>query len=350
MKKILLLLIGSFFLLFNVNASNEDSLEFSEADMKNLTKIISADTSIKYKTGIIHVNSEIKLNVPKGYKFMSQKDAEYVVFELWGNPRTEDLIGMIVKEDYSTLNYDAWAFVVSYENSGYVKDEDANDIDYEELMTEIQSGEEESNKQRKEAGFPAMHIIGWASTPFYDKEHNILHWAKSITFDESEDTTLNYDVRILGRKGILSLNAVGVVSQLEDIKAHIPDIISIAEFKEGNKYQDFNPDYDKVAAYSIGGLIAGKLLAKAGIIALLLKNIKLIVLGAIALFGSFGKKIIGFFRRKKEDEETETPAVIEPETPSESVPETIAEAETPKDPETPSEPESEANDEPKQIQ
>ncbi len=346
MKKILLLLFSSFLLLFNAIASNDDSLEFSEADLKSLTKLINADTSIKYKTGIIHVNSEIKMNVPKGYKFMSQKDAEYVVFELWGNPRTEDIIGMIVKEDYSTLNYDAWAFVVSYENSGYVKDEDANDIDYEELMTEIQSGEEESNKQRKEAGFPGMHIIGWASTPFYDKEHNILHWAKSITFDESEDTTLNYDVRILGRQGILSLNAVGVISQLEDIKAHIPDIINIAEFKDGNKYKDFNPDYDKVAAYTVGGLIAGKLLAKAGIIALLLKNIKLIVLGAIALFGSFGKKIIGFFRRKKEDEETETPIASEPESPAKSESETLAELE----PETPAESEPESNDEPKQIQ
>ena len=32
-------------------------------------------------------------------------------------------------------------------------------------------------------------------------------------------------------------------------------------------YSEFNPDIDTVAAYGIGGLIAGKVLAKAGVLA-----------------------------------------------------------------------------------
>jgi uncharacterized membrane-anchored protein len=125
-----------------------------------------------------------------------------------------------------------------------------------------------------------------------------LHWAKSITFGDSEDTTLNYDVRILGRKGILSLNAVGTITQLDEIKKHVPEIIHIATFKKGSSYADFDPSVDKVAAYTIGGLVAGKLLAKAGLIALLLKNIKLVLLGILALFGGFKNKILGLFKRK----------------------------------------------------
>lgn len=231
---------------------------------------------------------------------MSKQDAEYVVFDFWGNPRQEGLLGMIVKDDYSITDPSAWAFIVTYDNSGYVKDEDANDIDYDDMMDELKSGEADENEERVKEGYPAIHMIGWATKPYYDKNNNILHWAKSMVFGETPvDTTLNYDVRILGRKGVLSLNAVGNTQQLADIKSHIPDIIHIAKFKEGSKYMDFDPDIDQVAAYSIGGLVAGKLLAKAGILALLLKNIKLIAFGLIALFGKFGKKILGFFSSKK---------------------------------------------------
>ena len=50
---------------------------------------------------------------------------------------------------------------------------------------------------------------------------------------------------------------------------------------------------DDVAAYGIGGLIAGKILAKAGFFAVILKFWKIIAVGAIGLFSVFKKKIFG---------------------------------------------------------
>ena len=293
-------------------AQSTDSLSSEES--AQVQKIIDKDKSIQYKTGKVDVDSDVKLNIPTGYKFMSKADAEYVVFDFWGNPRSEGLLGMIVKNNYSIIDQNAWAFIVTYENSGFVKDEDAEDIDYDEMLEDLQAAEEEENKQRAEAGFGPIHMTGWAAKPFYDKKNNILHWAKALKFGDATDTTLNYDVRILGRKGVLSLNAVGSVSQLGDIKAHVPDIIHIAQFKEGSRYQDFDPDVDQVAAYTIGGLVAGKLLAKVGIFALLLKNIKLVIFALIAVFGTLRNKIFGFFKKKE-------PAVIAaaaPETPNDT--------------------------------
>ena len=67
----------------------------------------------------------------------------------------------------------------------------------------------------------------------------------------------------------------------------------------GNTYADFNPSIDKVAAYGIGALIAGKVAAKAGLlkglIALLLASKKLLVVAAIAI-GAAVKSLLG---RKK---------------------------------------------------
>ncbi|MCU0423086.1 MAG: DUF2167 domain-containing protein [Bacteroidia bacterium] len=310
MKRFFLFLLLSVALTAATYADSSDSSSLNSDELNYLNKLLHADSTVTFQTGVIQASEEITLNIPKGYKFIGKKDAEMIVFEIWGNPSTLGILGMIVKEDYRVTNITDWAFVVSYENSGYVKDDDASDVDYTELMKEIQASEVEENKERVARGYDAIHVLGWASEPFYDQEQHILHWAKSMVFGENGDTTLNYDVRILGRRGILSLNAVGSIGQLNDIKSHINQIIKIATFTEGNQYKDFNPDVDQVAAYTVGGLIAGKVLAKVGVFAFLLKYIKLIVLGGIALIGGFGKRIIGMFRKK--EEETITPVNEEP--------------------------------------
>lgn len=312
MKKLCLFLI---FLLCTQLSFSQTTDSSSLAEEKDFQKILDRDKAIKYQTGNVEINSDVKLSIPAGYKFMSQKDAEFVVYDFWGNPKQDGLLGMIVKENYSIAQPSDWAFIVTYDNSGFVKDEDAADIDYDEMMENLQSEEEEGNEERAKEGYPPIHMIGWASKPFYDKSNNILHWAKSIKFGDDADTTLNYDVRILGRKGVLSLNAVGTIDQIAEIKSHIPDIVHIAKFKDGSKYTDFDPKIDKIAAYTIGGLVAGKLLAKVGLLALLLKNIKLVLLAAGVMFGGLRNKIVGFFSKKKKPAETPEPTDnnIEPE-------------------------------------
>lgn len=267
----------------------------------------SIDASIDYQTGNVPVKGVAEIQVPEGYKFIPTKDARMIVEDLWGNPEDPDVVGMLVKSDYS-IGSGMWAFVLSYEESGYVKDEDADDIDYDEMLEAIQENEEEVNKERAELGYESAYVLDWAVKPFYDKERKILHWAKKIQFgDEVQNDdylTLNYDVRFLGRKGVLSMNAVGTMDQLDSVNNHIPDILSSTTFNKGYAYSDFNPSVDKVAAYTIGGLIAGKLLAKTGIFVLLLKNIKLIILALIGFFGAFRKKIAKLFSRNKDEDYT----------------------------------------------
>jgi uncharacterized membrane-anchored protein len=323
LRSVFVLLFSAFSVLSTnlVVAQEADSSAVTEEAIVAI--LDSIDKSIDYKTGEVVVGDMVKLAVPGGYKFIPADKANMIITDLWGNPKRDDILGMVVKADYKPSEGSAWAFIVTYDESGYVKDEDADDIDYDDLKKDIQKDELEVNKTRKEAGYDEVHFIDWAAKPFYDKDKKILHWAKKIQFgatpENAGDLTLNYEVRILGRKGVLSLNAVGTMSQLAEINQHVPDVLAIAKFTDGNKYSDFDPSIDKVAAYTIGGLIAGKLIAKTGILVLLLKNIKLIALGLIALFGAFRKRIGGWFSRKKDDDNlTPAPAVIEP--PVEGVP------------------------------
>ena len=63
---------------------------------------------------------------------------------------------------------------------------------------------------------------------------------------------------------------------------------------QGSRYEDFNPELDKVAAYGIGALVAGKVVAKTGLLAaglLLLKKFGVFILvGLGAIFGKFFKR------------------------------------------------------------
>jgi uncharacterized membrane-anchored protein len=101
------------------------------------------------------------------------------------------------------------------------------------------------------------------------------------------------------------MNIITGMSMLPEVKKDINIILASTNFNTGQTYADFNEDTDKLAEYGIGGLIVGGILAKTGILAkigiFLLKIIKPLIFGIIALFAFLGKK---FFARKKEEEET----------------------------------------------
>jgi uncharacterized membrane-anchored protein len=163
----------------------------------------------------------------------------------------------------------------------------------------MKSEQELANAERQKLGYDQLHLVGWASKPFYDKENKVLHWAKELDVDGSEEHTLNYDVRVLGRKGVLSLNAVASIKDLEEVRKNVPAILKMSNFEAGYKYSEFNPDIDEVAAWTIGGLVAGKILAKAGLFVVLIKFWKLIALAIAGAGGSIWRFITG--RRKQDD-------------------------------------------------
>lgn len=191
-----------------------------------------------------------------------------------------------------------------------MKDNDADDIDYDDLLEEMRADEAEINKERANLGYESIKLVGWAAEPFYDKERKVLHWAKELKFGEVEFNTLNYNVRVLGRKGVLILNAVGSMDQLPIVNQNINNVLSSVDFSSGYKYAEFDPKLDDVAAWTLGGLVAGKVLAKVGILALLLKNIKLVALAVFAFGGAIWRFVTG---RRKEDTSTPNEPMIQRE-------------------------------------
>jgi uncharacterized membrane-anchored protein len=260
------------------------------------------EKEFKYQTGTVTLEGGIaKINVPKGFHFLGKEDAEKVVYEMWGNPRSGSIAGLLTSENQKVLSENSWAFIITFDDMGYVSDTDADKINYDDMLKEIQEAEKEENKEREAQGFPAIHLVGWAQKPYYDKNRKVLHWAKELAFGGETDHTINYNVRVLGRKGVLVLNAVGNMGNLPDINKNIESVLNSVEYTEGNKYQEFQPSLDKVAAWTIGGLVAGKVMAKIGIVAVIAKFGKVILLAVGGGASAVWRFIRG--RRKEEDEE-----------------------------------------------
>jgi uncharacterized membrane-anchored protein len=262
--------------------------------------------SLHQDTGTVAIPAaKATLHLTPGYSFLPAKDAQRVLSELWSNPPDQDVLGMVLpsEDPHVLLDPDSWAVVVTYTDEGYVSDADAAKIDYDDMLEQMQKGTREANAERLEQGYPAIDLLGWAEPPHYDGAAHKLYWARDLKFskkDGSDDgRALNYDIRVLGRKGYLSLNAVAPIEQLAQVRADMPQVLAMTEFDPGEGYADYNPTTDRLAAYGIGALVAGGIAAKAGLFAklglLLLAFKKVVLIGLAAIGGLFSK----LFKRRR---------------------------------------------------
>lgn len=254
--------------------------------------IDSIHQTFEWRTGQVALGPGLAvLDVPPGFKYLDPEQSAFVLSGLWGNPPDSSTLGMLFPQGLNPLDSSSWAFNIQYSPLGYVKDSDADEIDYAQLLADMQADANASNAAREAEGYERVELIGWASEPYYDAQAHVLHWAKDIRFGSSEAHTLNYNIRILGRKGVLVINAIADMGQLAEVKGHVPAIQAAVQFNEGYRYDDFDPKLDEVAAVTIGGLVAGKVLAKAGFFALLAKFWKLIAAGAVVAAGAIYRLI-----------------------------------------------------------
>ncbi len=272
------------------------------ADAMHAMILEEFEAGLTYHRGDIELSGGLAvLHLGDDLRYLDPEDADKVLTEAWDNPPGPLTLGMIVPARVSPLDQDeGWGVIITFAKDGYVDDDDADDIDYDDLLEQMQEGTEADNPDRTRQGYAAVHLVGWAEPPHYDEDGHRLYWAKDLSFDDTAQHSLNYAIRVLGRRGVLELNAVADMEQLPAIKPEMETILSRVEFSTGHRYEDFDPNIDTVAAYGIGGLIAGKVLTKAGLFAGLFKFLvaakKFLLLGLVA----FGVALKRFFGRKED--------------------------------------------------
>lgn len=240
------------------------------------------------------------IEVPEGYLFADKAETKKIM-ALTGNPPSDLEVGLIAPADEAKT----WFLVFEYEEVGYVKDDDKDEIDADAILTSIREGTEAANEEREKMGSDPIEIVGWFEKPHYDSNSHNLVWA--IEGKSKEDGLVNYDVRLLGRRGYVSATLVTDPKALATDLPHVQALLGGFSFNQGNRYAEWKAG-DKVAEYGLTALVAGGVGAaamKLGLFAqlgkFLAKGWKLVVVG-IAGLGALVKRLFG-----KKEQETETP-------------------------------------------
>jgi uncharacterized membrane-anchored protein len=214
--------------------------------------------TLNYRTGSIPVGDQLAtINVQQNFRYLDNSDTQTFLTKVWGNPpgAGKNSLGMLLPISGSPLSPEGFAIIIDYDAVGYVSDDDAEKINYPELLRDMQDQTRAASKKRVADGYESLELLGWARQPYYDKASKKLYWAKRLRFGDATDETLNYNIRILGRRGVLNLNVVASMEALPWIDRQNGDVLSMVSFNQGNLYKEFNPSIDEAAAYGIAGLI-----------------------------------------------------------------------------------------------
>ncbi len=192
-----------------------------------------------------HLGDEATLRVSDGYQFLDIQGTRRFN-ELAENPSDGS--------DEYTLAGNGWVAFFSYGDVGYVKDDDT--IDPDTILSNIRKGTAEANLERRKRGWGEMSILGWNTPPEYDSQLKTLTW--SILGESTDDhkKVVNYNARLLGRHGVMSVVLVTGPDKLASAIRDFKDQVQGFQYVAGETYSEYQPG-DHVAAYGLAALITG---------------------------------------------------------------------------------------------
>jgi uncharacterized membrane-anchored protein len=236
-----------------------------------------------------------QIDVPAGYVFLDGKDYR-ALLKAEGEPVSGREMGSL-----RPTNED-WAVVFRFNDIGYVKDDDKDKLDADKLLEAIKRGTAAANKQRQEAGNPPIEVVGWDFPPRYNSETHNLEWAIRGTCMGQQ--ILNYNTRLLGRKGVMEVVLIVEPDKLSATLPSFRNLLAGYAFQTGQTYAEYRSG-DKVAKYGLGALVVGGAAigaAKLGMFAwlavLLKKAGKLIVVAFVAVVAFFKRMLGKLFGRR----------------------------------------------------
>ncbi len=252
-----------------------------------------------------------EIKVPEGYRFAGA-DGTRKFLELTQNPPTGGELGVLIperKDNEETAGF--WFVIFEFNNIGYVKDDDRDKLNADNLLKELQTNTEEGNKERARRGWPAYNIDGWFKSPYYDVSTKNLTWATRGHSLENgkEEKSVNYSVRILGRRGTVDVDLVLGPDAVSTVLPRFAEVLGGFSFKAGHSYAEFRPG-DKVAEYGLAALVAGGATAIALKTGLLAKFWKLIVALFVGLAAML-KRAFNYLKRVLAGKASEETAELE---------------------------------------
>jgi hypothetical protein len=97
--------------------------------------------------GKVSLGKHAEINVPEGYQFTAAEGTQRLL-QLMGNPTSGAELGFLAPTKMD------WFVVFEFNDVGYVKDDEKDQLNADKMLEAIRRGTEEANKERKEMGVP----------------------------------------------------------------------------------------------------------------------------------------------------------------------------------------------------
>lgn len=239
---------------------------------------------------VAKLGSNATITVQEGQFFLNGSDTKKLM-EMWGNLPQSYKGGILANDESYVITF-------TFNPIGYVKDDEKQNLDADELLEQLIEMQEAANKERKKVGKETLTVTGWATEPKYNEETNNLEWALKLKAEDGTET-VNHNIKILGRKGVTDATLICDPATLDSLLPTLDNTLATFAYTQGNKYSEYK-EGDKVAEYGLKALMLGGgvyAASKMGLFALLGKFWKAIVAGIIVVGAALKSFIFG---KKKE--------------------------------------------------
>ena len=239
-----------------------------------------------------------EIDVPEGYRFTGDSGTQKIM-QAFGNPISGRELGYLDRQEAD------WFLVFEFDDGGYVNDDEKDALADDALLGSIREGTRQSNEERRRRGWPTLEVVGWEHPPHYDEQTHNLEWAPRLRA-ENGGLLVNYNTRILGRRGVMEVTLVADTEQLAETLPTFKELLGDFRFTSGNTYAEYRKG-DKLAKYGLGALVAGGAAAVALKTGLLAKIWKFLVIGVVAVVTALRKLIARLFGWGPDRQSTDEP-------------------------------------------
>jgi len=240
---------------------------------------------------------EATLDVPAKYIFTGRDGARYVLKQ-GGNLLTDQEVGLVTPQTPPGDKQEHWFVVFEYDPMGHVKDDERHSIDANALLEGMREGNRKANEQKRRQGLPTLDVVAWAVQPHYDETTHNLEWGLTLHSKQGEqdmDDVVNYEVRLLGREGVMRSTLVISPTGMDTALPAFRALLKGFSFRPGRRYAEYRQG-DRLAQVGLTALIGGGAVAVAAKSGLLKYLWKILVAAGVAIV-AFLRRIFGSTRK-----------------------------------------------------
>jgi uncharacterized membrane-anchored protein len=222
------------------------------------------------REGVGDLQGRATIAIPAGFRF-TEGSGTGKLLEMFGNLASGRELGMLTTEGFGP-----W-IIFEFADTGYVKDDEKDELDADSLLKTLREGQAYGNERRREMGLEELELVGWAVPPKYNIETNNLEWG-TIVRSASGGDSVNYNTRLLGRRGVMEVALVCSPDELQALLPQYQSILAGYDYIDGERYAEFRQG-DRMAQYGLTALVAGGAAVAAS------------KMGLFAKFGAFFAKL-----------------------------------------------------------